>query len=103
MLQGMPPILSSRRPDRGHLSWMCTARGFFKNKADKRKAYQIGTLHNLLGIYLIRSRAFELSEGSSRNWCDTSVRVLSRTCGATMSVTMIFSFSRTKRVARVQK
>ena len=53
-----------------------------------------------LSIYLIRWSA---SEDWGRNWRDTSVRVLSRTCGATMKVTTIFSCSRTKRVARTQK
>ena len=54
----------------------------------------------LLSIYLIRWRAFE---GTLRNWRDTSVRVLSSTCGATMKVITMFSRSRTRCDARAQK
>ena len=44
-----------------------------------------------------------LSEDSSRNWRDTSVRVFSSTSGATMKVTTTFSCSRTRRGPRIQR
>jgi hypothetical protein len=97
-LQGMhQSTLKSNRPDRYHSTGK--ARGSFIFEGDKHQAYA----KQLLAIYLIRWRAFELSEDSSRNWRDTSVRVFSRTCGATIKVTTMFSSSRTRRVARIQK
>ena len=74
-------------------------RGSFKFEADKYKAYKA----HLLSIYLIRSRALEVSDGSSTNRRDTSVLVLSSTCEETMRVTIMVSSPRTSRVARAQK
>jgi hypothetical protein len=76
------------------------AKGSYKFNADK---YTKSNGTRFLGIYLIRWRAFELSEGSSRNWRDTSVLVLSSTCGGTMKVITMVSLSRTSRVAKAQK
>ena len=101
MLQGMHrSICLACPPNQRHpKSWM--ARGPFKFEADKYKAYTSDA--RLLSVYLIRWRASEVSEGSSRNWRDTSVLVLSSKCGATMKDTMMFSCSRTSRVARAQR
>ena len=78
-----------------------TARGPFKIEANKYKHMKL--VHCTLSTYLIRWRAFELSEDSLRNWRDISVRVLSSTCGATMKVTTTLSCSSTRRVARIHK
>ena len=67
------------------------ARVSFKFEAGK---YKSNGAH-ISSLYLIRWRAFKVPEGSSKNWRDTSILVLSRTCGATMKVAIC--------VARAQK
>ena len=77
------------------------AKGSFKFKADKYKAYQAQQL--LVIIYLIRLRASSLCEDLSENWRDTSARAFSSKCGLIKKVTTTFSCSRTRRGARTQK
>ena len=100
MLQGIHRrIRLPRSSDRRHSSWTRIEKESFKFDVHKYKTYGA----HLLSIYLIRWRAFELSEGSSRNWRDTSVLVLSSKCGETMRVAITVSSPRTSRVARAQK
>ena len=99
ILQGMHRRIGLSCPlDRRYSrNWM--ARGSFKFEVDKYKAYST----HLLSNHLIRWRAFELSEGSSRNWRDISVLVLLSISGAIMKVAIMVSCSHTSRVARAQK
>ena len=74
------------------------SRGSFKFVTDY---YTKSNGAHFSSTHLIRWRSFEFSEGSSRNWRDTSVLVLSRTCGGTMKVIIMVPRSRTSRVAKV--
>lgn len=67
---------SSRRPDRGHSSWIGMARKFFFLISWRHWQVSMKTIQCTSVKYLPTSlEAFDFPEGSSRNWSVTSVWV----------------------------